>query len=132
MQTSSVNMIKSWVRNENSIINSGKSTEPDLKFWARGNPGPRYLIAQAQLCYKDVITSNYNHCCNYQIMNKNLLKVTVYLKQKEDFKVFDVIFKTLVEDKNLPAIEAIVVPTRGPRPSSLFQIEAISLINENV
>ena len=77
MQTSSVNMIKSWVRNENSIINSGKSTEPDLKFWARGNPGPRYLIAQAQLCYKDVITSNYNHCCNYQIMNKNLLKVTL-------------------------------------------------------
>ena len=63
---------------------------------------------------------------------KNLLKVTVYLKQKEDFKVFDVIFKTLVEDKNLPAIEAIVVPNPGPRPSSLFQIEAISLINENV
>ena len=63
---------------------------------------------------------------------KNLLKVTVYLKQKEDFRVFDVIFKTLVEDKNLPAIEAIVVPNPGPRPSSLFQIEAISLINENV
>ena len=63
---------------------------------------------------------------------KNLLKITVYLKQKEDFKVFDVILKTLVESKNLPAIEAIVVPKLGPRPSSLFQIEAISLINENV
>lgn len=59
----------------------------------------------------------------------NLLKVTVYLAQKEDFRVFDTIFKTFVLDECLPALEAIVVPNPGPRPSSLFQIEAIGLIN---
>ena len=67
---------KSVARNENSIRISVKSKQHWSVCWllAGGGAGVGALIAQ--LRYKDVITSNYNYCRNYQIMN-NTFKLTL-------------------------------------------------------
>ena len=60
-----INMIKSWTRNENSIINSGKSTELGPETLGRRHPRSQ-IFDCAQLRCEDVITGNYHHCWNYQ------------------------------------------------------------------
>ena len=57
----------------------------------------------------------------------DLVKITLYLRNSEHFFIFERILLELVPHEKLPAIECVVIPSPGPIPESLIQIEAIGI-----
>jgi len=55
----------------------------------------------------------------------NLLKMTVYVSNRQDLDVFDAVRTQFIDDADLPALECVCVFGPGPIADALVQIEAI-------
>jgi enamine deaminase RidA (YjgF/YER057c/UK114 family) len=61
---------------------------------------------------------------------EDLLKITVYLRERADFAVFEAIRPHFIADKALPALECVHIFAPGPVSEATVQIEAIGAIDE--
>ena len=85
-------------------------------------PGKRLLIANGQARQKpgpaEAAKSSGSQLAN-------LLKMTVYVSNRQDLDVFDAVRTQFIDDADLPALECVCVFGPGPIADALVQIEAI-------